>query len=65
LMLSFTGMSHYNLQCVITHILSYSSPEQHWTLMPFHAVCSTVKPASCLYGTGVHYGGPNSMSFPQ
>ncbi|KAF8164745.1 replication factor RFC1 C terminal domain-containing protein [Crassisporium funariophilum] len=40
-------------------------PEQHWGLMPLHAVCSTVKPASLLYGTGVHYGGPNSMSFPQ
>ena len=28
------------------------SPEQHWSLMPFHAICSMVKPASCLYGTG-------------
>ncbi|KAG5351781.1 hypothetical protein C0989_004990 [Termitomyces sp. Mn162] len=40
-------------------------PEQHWSLMPLHAVCSTVRPASVLYGTGAHYGGPNSMSFPQ
>ncbi|KAJ7481567.1 replication factor RFC1 C terminal domain-containing protein, partial [Mycena latifolia] len=40
-------------------------PEQHWALMPLHAVCSTVRPASFLYGTGVHYGGPNSLSFPQ
>ncbi|KAF9449482.1 DNA replication factor C, large subunit [Macrolepiota fuliginosa MF-IS2] len=40
-------------------------PEQHWSLMPLHAVCSTVKPASCLYGGGVHWGGPNSMAFPQ
>ncbi|KAF7775848.1 hypothetical protein Agabi119p4_4241 [Agaricus bisporus var. burnettii] len=40
-------------------------PEQHWGLMPLHAVCSTVRPASCLYGSGVHFGGPNSMSFPQ
>ncbi|KAF5365675.1 hypothetical protein D9758_003145 [Tetrapyrgos nigripes] len=39
--------------------------EQHWSLMPLHAVCSTVRPASCLYGPGVHYGGPNAMSFPQ
>ncbi|KAG5643238.1 hypothetical protein DXG03_001287 [Asterophora parasitica] len=40
-------------------------PEQHWGLMPLHAVCSAVRPASVLYGTGAHYGGPNSMSFPQ
>ncbi|KAJ6516502.1 replication factor RFC1 C terminal domain-containing protein [Mycena sanguinolenta] len=40
-------------------------PEQHWSLMPLHAVCSTVRPASFLYGTGAHYGGPNSMTFPQ
>ncbi|KAJ7283158.1 replication factor RFC1 C terminal domain-containing protein [Mycena rebaudengoi] len=39
-------------------------PEQHWSLMPLHAVCSTVRPASFLYGTGAHYGGPNSLSFP-
>ncbi|KAG6853528.1 hypothetical protein C0991_003448 [Blastosporella zonata] len=39
-------------------------PEQHWSLMPLHAVCSTVRPASVLYGTGAHYGGPNSMTFP-
>ncbi|KAJ7236949.1 hypothetical protein C8J57DRAFT_1529735 [Mycena rebaudengoi] len=40
-------------------------PEQHWSLMPLHTVCSTVRPASFLYGTGTHYGGPNSLSFPQ
>ncbi|THU99376.1 purine nucleotide binding protein [Dendrothele bispora CBS 962.96] len=40
-------------------------PEQHWSLMPLHAVCSTVRPASCVYGAGAHYGGPNSLSFPQ
>ncbi|KAG7446101.1 DNA replication factor C, large subunit [Guyanagaster necrorhizus] len=40
-------------------------PEQHWSLMPLHAVCSAVRPASLLYGQGAHYGGPNSMSFPQ
>ncbi|EEB98765.1 hypothetical protein MPER_01672, partial [Moniliophthora perniciosa FA553] len=40
-------------------------PEQHWSLMPLHAICSTVRPASFIYGTGVHFGGPNSMSFPQ
>lgn len=33
--------------------------------MPLHAVCSTVRPASYLYGAGAHYGGPNSMTFPQ
>ncbi|KAF7313314.1 Replication factor C subunit 1 [Mycena chlorophos] len=33
--------------------------------MPLHAVCSTVRPASFVYGQGAHYGGANSMSFPQ
>ena len=42
-----------------------SSPEQHWSLMPLHAVCSTIRPAAALYGMGAHYGGPNSMTFPQ
>ncbi|KAG8218227.1 putative replication factor C subunit 1 [Butyriboletus roseoflavus] len=40
-------------------------PEQHWTLMPLHAVCSTVRPASFLYGGGMGYGGANQMTFPQ
>ncbi|KAF7301137.1 Replication factor C subunit 1 [Mycena indigotica] len=39
--------------------------EQHWGLMPLHAVCSTVRPASFVYGQGAHYGGANSLSFPQ
>jgi len=39
-------------------------PEQHWSLMPLHAVCSTVRPASMLYGMGSGYGGPNAMCFP-
>ena len=42
-----------------------SSPEQHWTLMPTHAVLSTVRPSSFLYGPGSGFGGPNAMSFPQ
>jgi len=41
-----------------------ASPEQHWSLMPLHAVTSTVIPASCMYGT-TNYNGPNSISFPQ
>ncbi|THH06057.1 hypothetical protein EW145_g4345 [Phellinidium pouzarii] len=40
-------------------------PEQHWSLMPLHAVTSAVRPASFLYGNGAGYGGPNAMSFPQ
>ncbi|KAI0285111.1 DNA replication factor C large subunit [Russula aff. rugulosa BPL654] len=40
-------------------------PEQHWTLMPTHAVLSTVRPSSFLYGPGSGYGGPNAMTFPQ
>ncbi|KAH9978130.1 replication factor RFC1 C terminal domain-containing protein [Lactifluus volemus] len=39
--------------------------EQHWSLMPTHAVLSTVRPSSFLYGPGSGYGGPNAMSFPQ
>ncbi|KAJ7047940.1 replication factor RFC1 C terminal domain-containing protein [Mycena alexandri] len=39
-------------------------PEQHWALMPLHAVCSTIRPASFMYGMGVHWGGSNPMSFP-
>src|SRR5712672_1510926 len=41
------------------------SSEQHWTLMPTHAVLSTVRPSSFLYGPGSGYGGPNAMTFPQ
>ncbi|KZT13273.1 DNA replication factor C, large subunit [Laetiporus sulphureus 93-53] len=40
-------------------------PEQYWSLMPLHAICSTVRPASLLYGGGSGYGGPNATSFPQ
>ncbi|KAI0788071.1 replication factor RFC1 C terminal domain-containing protein [Fomes fomentarius] len=40
-------------------------PNQYWSLMPLHAVCSTVRPASMLYGMGAGYGGPNAMQFPQ
>ncbi|KAF8185193.1 purine nucleotide binding protein [Pholiota molesta] len=40
-------------------------PEQHWALMPLHAITSTVKPTSLMYGNGAGYGGPNAMSFPQ
>jgi len=50
---------------IVAHVISHFSPEQHWSLMPFHSICSTVKPASCLYGAGGHYGGPNAMTFPQ
>ncbi|KAJ1308850.1 hypothetical protein OPQ81_004538 [Rhizoctonia solani] len=39
--------------------------QQHWTLMPLHAVTSTVRPSSFLYGTGLGYGGPLAMTFPQ
>ncbi|TEB28982.1 DNA replication factor C, large subunit [Coprinellus micaceus] len=40
-------------------------PEQHWSLMPLHAVCSTIRPASSMYGAGAHYGTGNPISFPQ
>ena len=42
-----------------------SSPEQHWGLMPMHAVCSTVIPTYLMYGMGMGYGAPNPTSFPQ
>ena len=46
-------------------LMWFRSPEQHWTLMPTHAVLSTVRPSSFLYGPGSGYGGPNAMTFPQ
>ena len=33
-------------------------PQQHWSLMPTHAVFSTVRPASFMAGTMVGSGGP-------
>lgn len=39
--------------------------QQQWSLMPLHAVTSTVRPASFLYGGGLGYGGPMAMTFPQ
>ncbi|GJJ07431.1 hypothetical protein Clacol_001633 [Clathrus columnatus] len=39
------------------------SSEQHWSLMPFHAIESTVIPAYLMYGQGAHWG-PNGMTFP-
>ncbi|EIW81766.1 DNA replication factor C, large subunit [Coniophora puteana RWD-64-598 SS2] len=40
-------------------------PEQHWSLMPLHAVCSTVRPAYHVYGPGGGYGSKNPITFPQ
>ncbi|KAJ7179697.1 DNA replication factor C large subunit [Mycena filopes] len=40
-------------------------PEQHWALMPLHAVCSTIRPASFVYGMGVHWGGADPIAFPK
>ncbi|KIY69753.1 DNA replication factor C, large subunit [Cylindrobasidium torrendii FP15055 ss-10] len=37
-------------------------PEQHWSLMPLHAICSTVRPASLMYGQAPHWG--NGLAFP-
>ncbi|PCH41743.1 DNA replication factor C large subunit [Wolfiporia cocos MD-104 SS10] len=44
-----------------SHMLPSNRPEQHWSLMPLHAVCSTVRPASFVYGAGAGYGGPNAI----
>ncbi len=49
----------------IVFLMWMRSPEQHWTLMPTHAVLSTVRPSSFLYGSGSGYGGSNAMTFPQ
>lgn len=67
---SSTRSSMGKLIYIYTHdvsflIFSFSSPEQHWSLMPLHAVCSTVRPASFFYGVGAHYGGSNPIKFPQ
>ena len=48
---------------LVDHLIH--GPEQHWSLMPLHAVCSTVRPASFLYGSSMGWGGPMAMSFPQ
>ncbi|KLO13842.1 DNA replication factor C, large subunit [Schizopora paradoxa] len=55
-----TSLSDSDLVDALIH-----GPEQHWSLMPLHAVTSTVRPASFVYGNGAGYGGPNAMSFPQ
>ncbi|KAI6112589.1 replication factor RFC1 C terminal domain-containing protein [Pisolithus sp. B1] len=55
-----SSISDSDLVDVLIH-----GPEQHWSLMPLHAVCSTVRPASFVYGGGMGYGGPSGMSFPQ
>ncbi|KAI6041918.1 replication factor RFC1 C terminal domain-containing protein [Pisolithus marmoratus] len=55
-----SSISDSDLVDVLIH-----GPEQYWSLMPLHAVCSTVRPASFLYGSGMGYGGPSAMSFPQ
>ncbi|KAG8720285.1 hypothetical protein FRC08_000645 [Ceratobasidium sp. 394] len=39
--------------------------QQHWSLMPLHAALSTVRPSSFLFGSGIGYGGPGAMAFPQ
>ncbi|KAI6117459.1 replication factor RFC1 C terminal domain-containing protein [Pisolithus croceorrhizus] len=54
-----SSISDSDLVDVLIH-----GPEQHWSLMPLHAVCSTVRPASFVYGGGMGYGGPSGMSFP-
>lgn len=39
------------------------SSGQHWSLMPFHAIQSTVLPAYFTYGQMAHFG-PSGISFP-
>ncbi|TFK90047.1 RFC1-domain-containing protein [Polyporus arcularius HHB13444] len=38
---------------------------QYWSLLPVHAVQSTVNPASLVRGNGLGYTGPTAVSFPQ
>jgi replication factor C subunit 1 len=54
-----------SLRLILSFAHSLSSPEQHWALMPLHAVCAFVRPASFMYGGMQAYGGGNSISFPQ
>lgn len=40
--------------------------QMQWSLMPLHAIHSTVKPAYLLYGKGLGYGGKDGgVSFPR
>ncbi|KIK38866.1 hypothetical protein CY34DRAFT_14777 [Suillus luteus UH-Slu-Lm8-n1] len=55
-----SSMSDADLVVALIH-----GPEQHWSLMPLHAVCSMVRPASFLFGPGGGYSGQNPMTFPQ
>lgn len=62
----FTGENYYiGVFGSMSDLEFFISPDQHWGLMPLHAVCSTVRPASFFYGTGAHYGGSNPIAFPQ
>ncbi|EJD42440.1 DNA replication factor C, large subunit [Auricularia subglabra TFB-10046 SS5] len=38
--------------------------DQHWSLMPLHAVVSTVRPAYHMHGHGAHWGGQDGIRFP-
>ncbi len=40
-------------------------PDRCWSIMPLHAVWSTVQPAFLLHGMGLGYGTPRSIAFPQ
>lgn len=46
-----------------THTSSVSSSEQQWSLLPVHAIASTIRPAYFVYGTS--YGsGYSPIAFP-
>ncbi|KAI6126015.1 DNA polymerase III, clamp loader complex, gamma/delta/delta subunit [Pisolithus croceorrhizus] len=36
----------------LVDILIHGCPEQHWSLIPPHAVCSTIRPSSFVYESG-------------
>nr|ASF90187.1 hypothetical protein SPAR06058 [Bartheletia paradoxa] len=38
--------------------------QQHWSLMPLHAIHSCVRPAYSMHGMGGGFQGPNATSFP-
>lgn len=53
-------------ELTLTSPIFASSPEQHWSLMPLHAVHSTVRPAAQMYGGCQAFGpGPKVMTFPR
>ncbi|KAG8986678.1 hypothetical protein FRB90_003852 [Tulasnella sp. 427] len=60
-----SAISDGDLVDAMIHRRVIPGPEQHWSLMPLHAVHSAVRPAAQMYGGCQAFGpGPKVMSFP-